>query len=148
MYVSVVEYNLPGILLYFFPLLKQYQIHLNESGMLQPIHQLPCIEQTAENGILLSHVPPGLTAAAPHEHKPFLCPGCCGLLAWEQMAAGAGAAASCALQRFQSDPGASCPAQLEHKAKGAAVLHPVSQRHFSSSFKIYIWLGISQNRHL
>lgn len=73
MYVSVVEYNLPGIV--FFPLLKQYRIHFNKSGMLQPIHQLLYMEQTAENGILFSHLPPGLTAAAPHEQtcKPFPC---------------------------------------------------------------------------
>lgn len=53
---------------FFFPLLKQYQIHLDKSGMLQPIHQLLYMEQTAENGILFSHLPPGLTAAAPYGH--------------------------------------------------------------------------------
>lgn len=42
--------------------------------MLQPIHQLLYTEQTAENGILFSHLPPGLTAAAPHEQKPSPVP--------------------------------------------------------------------------
>lgn len=77
-----------------------------------------------------------------------LCPGWCWPLDSEQMADGAGTAVSYALQRFQSDLGVSCLALQEHKAKGAAVLHPMSQSHFLSSFKISIWLGISQNRHL
>lgn len=77
-----------------------------------------------------------------------LCPGWCGLLDWEQMADGAGTAASNALQHFPADLGVSCLALQEHKAKGAAVLHPMSQSHFLSSFKISIWLDISQNRHL
>lgn len=77
-----------------------------------------------------------------------LCPGWCRLLDSEQMADGAGIAAAYALQRFQSDLGVSCLALQEHKANSAAVLHPMSQSHFLSSFKITIRLGISQNRHL
>lgn len=63
------------------------------------------------------------------------------------MADGAGTAAPYALQRFQSDLSISCLALQERKAKGAAVLYPVSQSHLSL-FKIRILLGISQNRHL
>lgn len=136
---------------WFFPLLKQHQIHLDESGMLQPIHQLLYIEQTAENGILLSHLPPiCLSAAAPHEHscRPFPC-----ALAGAAPALGADGwwswgCAACALQRSPSDPGGSCPALQEHKANCAALLHPASQSHSLGSLKISIWLGISQNRHL
>lgn len=64
------------------------------------------------------------------------------------MADGAGTAVSYALQWFQSDLGISCLALQERKAKGAAVLYPMSQSHFLSSFKTDILLDISQNGHL
>lgn len=70
------------------------------------------------------------------------------LLDLEQMADGAGTAVSYALQQSQSDLGASCLAVRERRAKGAAVLHPGSQSHFLSSFKIWVLLHVSQNRHL
>lgn len=73
-----------------------------------------------------------------HSQSPSPCPGCCRLLGLEQMADGAGTAASHALQRFQSDLGVSCLPLQEHRANGAAVLHPMSQSHFLSSLKIAI----------
>lgn len=149
MYIPFVGYTLA--LIVFFTFLKQYQIHLDKSGTLQPIHPLLCIRQTAENGNFLFPFASQsrccrspLTRLQLLPRLPWLVTDC-----WtQQMADGAGTAVSYALQQFQSDLGVSCLAVQEPKAKGAALLYPMSQRRFLSSFKICILLGISQNRHL
>lgn len=141
MYVSVVEYNLPGILLVFSLCSNNTRytstnlaccsqsISFSTSSRLQKMEFCFPICLPFVSVLLL----PTSTAAGPSP-VPWLVQ----LLHWEQMADGAGAAAACALQRFPSDPGGSCPALQEHKANCAALLHPVSQSHSLGSLKISI----------